>query len=77
MPRPLALLSAAAVVIAASACASAGSRTSHYARELEQLEQGCTARGGILIPVDIGRQVGRPQTDYACKINGGGSRLPH
>ena len=63
------------LALAVSACASPGSRPNGYAAELARLEESCTARGGILTPVEIGRQVGRPQTEYACRINDGGTRL--
>lgn len=65
---------ALSLALAASACASTG-RPNSYAAELAQLEQSCTARGGILTPADVGRQLDRPQTEYACKINDGGTRL--
>jgi hypothetical protein len=42
---------------------------------MDQLEAECRDRGGILSPT--GRQTGRPQTDYVCKITGGASRIPH
>ena len=63
------------VALAASACASSGSQPNRYATELAALEQSCAARGGILSPAEVGRQDGRPQTEYACKINDGGTRL--
>lgn len=75
MHKPLFVLSAVALALTASACASAGTGTSRYATELAELEQSCTARGGILIPAEVGRQTGQPQTEYACKINDGGTRL--
>lgn len=58
----------------ASACSSTG-RPGSYATELARLEESCAARGGILMPAEVGRQVGRPQTEYACRINDGGTRL--
>lgn len=69
------VLLALSLALAASACASAGSRPNSYAAELAELEASCTARGGILTPAEVGRQVGRPQTEYACRINDGGTRL--
>ena len=69
------VLIALSLALAVSACASAGSRPNSYAAELAELEQSCTARGGILTPAEVGRQVGRPQTEYACKINDAGTRL--
>ncbi|WP_426027036.1 hypothetical protein [Brevundimonas sp. TWP2-3-4b2] len=44
-----------------------------YTAELKTLTDQCSARGGILSPT--GEQTGRPQTDYICKITGGGGRL--
>lgn len=70
---PITLL-ALSLALAASSCASAD-RPGSYATELAGLEESCRARGGILTPAEFGRQVGRPQTEYACKINDGGSRL--
>lgn len=69
------VLLALSLALVASACASQGSRPNGYAAELARLEQSCTARGGILTPAEVGHQVGRPQTEYACKINDGGTRL--
>ena len=46
----------------------------HPYTQLRQLEADCTARGGILTPTQ--QQTGRPQTDNACRITGGASRIP-
>jgi hypothetical protein len=66
-----------AVVLAAhlglSACAT-GRDLPTYKQEMDKLDAECVARGGILTP--SGRQTGRPQTDYVCKISGGASRIP-
>lgn len=75
-PAPTLLL-ALSLALAVSACASTGGRTNSYAIELAQLEESCTARGGILMLARVGPQVARPQTEYACKINDGGTRLSH
>lgn len=65
----------AILAMGVSACASAGGRTHPtYAEDLNQLTEACRARGGILTPIP-GANSGRPQTDYACRITGGASRL--
>jgi hypothetical protein len=67
----------AALVVAAplalSACAS-GRPLPTYQQEMDKLDAECRDRGGILSPT--GNQSGRPQTDYVCKITGGGTRIP-
>lgn len=73
MRPPLVLALALAAPLVLSACASNRSLPT-YGEELKQLEADCTARGGILTPT--GNQSSRPQTDYACKITGGASRIP-
>lgn len=73
MRPPLVLALALAAPLALSACAS-GRTLPTYGQELKQLEADCNARGGILTPT--GSQTSRPQTDYACKITGGASRIP-
>jgi hypothetical protein len=67
-------LFALSLALAASSCASTD-RPGSYATELARLEESCRARGGILTPAEVGRPVGRPQTEYACRINDGGTRL--
>ncbi|WP_396594707.1 hypothetical protein [Brevundimonas sp. R86498] len=63
------------LTMGASACAPMAGRTyPTYAEELNQLTEACRARGGILTPIP-GATSGRPQTDYACRITGGASRL--
>lgn len=73
MRAPLAVLIAFVAPLGLTACA-----TDHplptYQQEMDTLQAECTARGGILTPT--GRETGRPQTDYACKISGGASRIP-
>lgn len=71
--RPLIVAAPAVLLFALSACAPTmgGNR---YDSELRRLSDQCEARGGILTPT--GQQTGRPQTDYACQITGGASRLP-
>ncbi len=56
-----------------TACASTG-QTNTYQEDLERLEAACTERQGILTPT--GLQSGRPETEYACRITGGASRIP-
>jgi len=73
MRPPLVLALVLAAPLALSACAS-GRTLPTYGQELKQLEADCNARGGILTPT--GSQTSRPQTDYACKITGGASRIP-
>jgi hypothetical protein len=70
------LLSTAIVLALGTAACAAGPRTDMptYQAELNRLSAECTERGGILIP--SGNHSARPQTDYACRINGGASRLP-
>lgn len=68
-----ALILCAAVATALSACASTGENT--YANSTAELAAQCRERGGILVPT--GRpSTGRPETDNACQINGGASRIP-
>ena len=64
------------LLLAASLAACAGTPRSNptYAEELDQLTADCRERGGILSPIS-GGLTGRPQTDYACEIRGGASRL--
>ncbi len=56
-----------------AACGSTGGVNSYQA-DMDRLEAGCTQRQGILTPT--GAQTGRPETDYACRITGGASRIP-
>jgi len=67
------LLSSLALAASLGACASTGSQPT-YGQELDQLTADCRERGGILSPIS-GAQTGRPQTDFACEIRGGASRL--
>jgi len=73
MRAPLFLAAVIAAPLALAACAS-GRPLPTYQQEMDQLEAECRDRGGILSP--SGRQTGRPQTDYVCKITGGASRIP-
>jgi hypothetical protein len=67
------LIVAGVAALALSACASTGEvrrpdRTAELAAQ-------CRERGGVLVPT--GRpSTGRPETDNACQISGGGSRIP-
>lgn len=64
------------LLLAASLAACAGTPRSHptYGQELDRLTADCRERGGILAPIP-GATSGRPQTDFACEIRGGASRL--
>ena len=66
----------APLLLAASLAGCAGSPRSHpsFSEELDQLTADCRERGGILTPI-AGATTGRPQTDYAGEIRGGGSRI--
>ena len=63
----------AVAALALAACAS-GRPLPTYQQEMDKLDAECRERGGIISPT--GRQTGRPQTDYVCKITGGASRIP-
>lgn len=66
---------ALALAIAASGCAAGSGRDlPTYTGELDRLADECRQRGGILVPIP-GAATGRPQTDHACRITGGASRL--
>ena len=77
--RPFHIFRTAAPVIALaaalSACASSGGKiaANSYGSDMAKLQSECDTRGGILTPTN--RLTGRPETDYACRINGGASRL--
>ena len=71
--RPLITLAPVVLILGLTACASTG--TSRYSQELRQLNEDCTARGGILAPTG-GPTTGRPQTDHVCRISGGATRIP-
>ena len=66
------------VIAALSACASSGRGHGHgasnsYGGDMAKLQAECDARGGILTPTN--RLTGRPETDYACTVHGGASRI--
>jgi uncharacterized lipoprotein len=67
------ILSAAIVLPLLSGCSTIGA-TNSYQQELNALEAACTRDQGILTPTGV--QTGRPQTEYACKITGGATRIP-
>lgn len=69
----LAVLSIAVLLPALAACGTTGGK-SQYQQDFDRLEAGCTERQGILTPT--GAQTGRPETEYACRITGGASRIP-
>ncbi len=69
------LFSSLLLAASLSACAGTGRTHPTYGQELEQLTADCREREGILSPIP-GATTGRPQTDYACEIRGGGSRIP-
>jgi len=69
------LILAAALASTLSACASTGEPREGYGQTTAELAAQCRERGGILVPT--GRpSTGRPETDNACQINGGASRIP-
>ena len=75
MRHPALIVALAAPCLTASLSACAGGPTQDsYTSRTDRLAEDCRARGGILIPT--GGQTGRPETDYACKITGGATRLP-
>ena len=57
-----------AAVVPLAACA--GGALESYGEEQRQLEQSCTARGGVLLPAS-GPSTGRAATDYFCRIPDG------
>ncbi|WP_295184751.1 hypothetical protein [uncultured Brevundimonas sp.] len=67
------ILSAAVVLPLLSGCGTMGA-TNRYQQELNALEAACTRDQGILTPTGV--QTGRPQTEYACEITGGATRIP-
>lgn len=67
------ILSAVISLPLLAACGTTGSVNS-YQKDMDALEAECTRRQGILTPTGV--QTGRPQTDYACKITGGATRIP-
>ncbi|WP_269220389.1 hypothetical protein [Brevundimonas vesicularis] len=67
------ILSAAAILPLLSGCGTMGA-TNTYQQELSALEAACTRDQGILTPTGV--QTARPQTEYACKITGGATRIP-
>ena len=72
--RTLIAFAPVALVLGLTACASTTAPGGNsYNDELQRLAADCQARGGILTPT--GQQSGRPQTDNACRITGGASRL--
>jgi hypothetical protein len=70
--RPL-IFAAPALLLVLSACAS-GPGTSRYGEDLRKLTADCEARSGVIVPT--GASTGRPETEYACQISGGATRLP-
>lgn len=73
MRAPLFIAAVLVAPLALAACAS-GRPLPTYQQEMDKLDAECRDRGGIISPT--GRQTGRPQTDYVCKITGGASRIP-
>lgn len=73
-PKALIVLAALGAPLALGACAT-GKTYPTYQQDLDKLDAECRAREGILTP--SGAQTGRAQTDYVCKITGGGSRIPN
>ncbi|MBD7942428.1 hypothetical protein [Brevundimonas guildfordensis] len=73
MRAPLLFAAALVAPLTLAACAS-GRSLPTYQQEMDKLDSECRDRGGIISPT--GRQTGRPQTDYVCKITGGATRIP-
>ena len=73
MRTPLFLAAVLVAPLALAACAS-GRPLPTYQQDMDRLDAECRARDGILTPT--GAQTGRPQTDYACRITGGATRIP-
>ena len=73
MRAPLFLVAVIVAPLALAACAS-GRPLPTYQQEMDKLDAECRERGGIISPT--GRQTGRPQTDYICKITGAATRIP-
>jgi outer membrane lipoprotein SlyB len=74
--RPPALLltiATAALSLSLAGCAGTTSGDTYLSRS-DKLAGDCRARGGVL--TSTGAQTGRPETDNACTINGGATRLP-
>ncbi len=65
-----------ASTLGVAACASTSGPHPSYTEELDRLTDDCRERGGILSPIP-GATTGRVQTDYACQINGGATRIPN
>lgn len=72
MRSPLLFAALLVTPLTLAACAT-GRDLPTYQEEMSTLEADCAARGGILTP--SGRQTGRPQVDYVCKVSGGASRI--
>lgn len=56
-----------------SACAGTATGENSYSARMDRLTAECTARQGIL--ASTGATTGRPETDYACRISGGATRI--
>ena len=67
------ILSAAISLPLLAACGTTGGVNS-YQKDMDALEAACTRSQGILTPT--GLQTGHAQTEYACKITGGATRIP-
>jgi len=68
------VLAAVAAGLLLGACASSGGAArGGYADDLAKLQSDCDARGGTLTP--LGRLTGRAETDYACTLREGATRL--
>ena len=67
------ILTTAVVLPLLAACGTTGG-VSSYQRDMDALEKTCTQRQGILTPT--GLQTGKPETEYACTITGGATRIP-
>ncbi len=67
------ILSAAISLPLLAACGTMGG-VSSYQKGMNAREAECPRSQGLLTPT--GLQTGRPQTEYACKITGGATRIP-
>lgn len=56
-------------------CATGMVGDSPYQRDLAALEKSCSDRNGTLVPT--GATTGHPETEFACRIIGGGGRTGH
>ena len=70
---PVAAAVGGIALLGMSACASTAGGENSYGARMDRLTAECTARQGILS--STGATTGRPETDYACRISGGATRI--